>query len=132
MRRSSSSLTAARDERGGEHCTEERAGLGDGGADGAEGLLVLGADWGNLAGIAGAEIGGEAEEVDEGDLAIAVEISFLPAAGLIEMRGEAEQIVDGHLAVEIEIANASGANEEVGDVVAPQKLGDADGGIGVR
>src|SRR5438046_2869115 len=78
------------------------------------------------------EIGREACEIDERDLAIAVEITFLPEAGLIEMGGEGEEIIGADKAVQVQIADARGANEDIGKTIGIEQLSDANGGVGMR
>src|SRR5436309_3140216 len=85
-------LAAATKGEGGEGEEAEGGGLGDGGTDhtgidaealgeGGEELEVLGIGRTGIAGIGLVEVGGQGDEVGDGDLAIVIHITFLPGAG---------------------------------------------------
>jgi len=56
---------------------------------------MFGADREDFAGVAGVELLARSMKVGDGDLAIVIQITFLPSAGAIEMRGEVNEVADG-------------------------------------
>ena len=79
-------------------------------------------------------MGGELDEVGDGDSVVVIDVAFLPGdvrAGRVEVGGEVDEVADGDDAVKIEIANSRGANQQVAVAVSVGELGDADAGVGM-
>jgi len=77
-----------------------------------ESLLIVGTDGQPFAGVVGVEVAREIDEVTDGDLAVVVQVTFLPCAGTVEVRGEIDEIGNADGAIEIEIADAGEADED--------------------
>src|SRR5947207_8858651 len=75
-------------------------------------LPVLWTDGHRIAIVTGVKVGGQSDEVCDGDIAIIIDIALLPGAGLVEMGGELNEVGDGDVAVEIEVAQAGETHED--------------------